>query len=110
MEKLVNGDVVVITFPFSDLSASKKRPALVVASLTGDSNILCQITSAGKLDEFSIYLDDSNFKSGSLKQPSLIKPDRLFTADKSLISYKVGTLNEDKTKEVTNKIIPIFSK
>ena len=41
MEELVKGDVVVLPFPFSDLSASKKRPALVVATLRGDDIILC---------------------------------------------------------------------
>jgi mRNA interferase MazF len=40
MEKFVKGDVVVIPFPFSDLSASKKRPALVVSNITGDDIIL----------------------------------------------------------------------
>jgi mRNA interferase MazF len=45
MEKFVKGDIVVIPFPFSDLSGSKKRPALVLANLQGDDIILCQITS-----------------------------------------------------------------
>jgi hypothetical protein len=45
MGRFVKGDVVVAPFPFSDLSAAKRRPALVVASLTGDDVILCQITS-----------------------------------------------------------------
>ena len=44
MGAFVKGDVVVAPFPFSDLSATKKRPALVVATLTGDDVILCQIT------------------------------------------------------------------
>ena len=43
MGKFVKGDVVVVPFPFSDLSASKKRPALVVATLTGNDVILCKI-------------------------------------------------------------------
>jgi hypothetical protein len=55
MEKFVKGYVVVIPFPFSDLSASKKRPALVVSNITGDDIILCQITSVVKSDEYSIY-------------------------------------------------------
>lgn len=45
MGKFVKGDVVVVPFPFSDLSASKRRPALVVATFMGDDVILCQITS-----------------------------------------------------------------
>ena len=46
MGKFVKGDVVVLPFPFSDLSASKKRPALVVASIQPHGDlILCMITS-----------------------------------------------------------------
>lgn len=45
MAKFVKGDVVVIPFPFSDLSQAKRCPALVLAGLSGDDIILCQITS-----------------------------------------------------------------
>ena len=45
MAKFVKGDIVVIPFPFSDLSQSKRRPALVIARLEGNDSILCQITS-----------------------------------------------------------------
>ena len=40
MARFVKGDVVVVPFPFSDLSQAKRRPALVVAQLTGDDLIL----------------------------------------------------------------------
>ena len=42
MGAFVKGDVVVTPFPFSDLSATKRRPALVVATLTGDGVILAK--------------------------------------------------------------------
>lgn len=45
MARFVKGDVVVIPFPFSDLTQSKRRPAIVIAVLDGDDLILCQITS-----------------------------------------------------------------
>lgn len=45
MAGFVKGDVVVVPFPFSDLSQSKRRPALVIANLQGNDLILCQITS-----------------------------------------------------------------
>jgi mRNA interferase MazF len=44
MGRFVKGDVVVIPFPFSDLSATKRRPALVITALPGEDVILCQIT------------------------------------------------------------------
>jgi mRNA interferase MazF len=43
--KFVKGDVVVVPFPFSNLSQSKRRPALVIALLEGNDAILCQIIS-----------------------------------------------------------------
>jgi mRNA interferase MazF len=45
MARFVVSNVVIVPFPFSDLSESKRRPALVLAVLTGDDLILCQITS-----------------------------------------------------------------
>lgn len=50
MGQFVKGDVVIIPFPFSDLSNSKKRPAFVVTDLAGDDIIVCQITSKSKSD------------------------------------------------------------
>lgn len=109
MEKLVKGDIVVLPFPFSDLSSSKKRPALVVAVLEGDDVILCQITSqATRADKYSIILDNKDFKYGSLNLTSLIRPNSLFTADKSLILYKVGSLKDNKIREVINNICNII--
>jgi len=109
MERPVKGDIVVIPFPFSDLSASKKRPALVVANLTGDDVILSQITSAAKNDQYSILLAKNDFSAGNLKVESRIRPNRLFTADKSIVEYRAGTLKKEKMKEVEQKLISIFA-
>ena len=80
MERFIKGDIVVIPFPYSDLSNSKKRPSLVLADLKGDDIILCQITSQFVKDGYAIALVNSDFVTGSLKQPSNIRPNRLFTA------------------------------
>jgi mRNA interferase MazF len=45
MARFVKGDIVVVPFPFSDLTQAKRRPALVIAELKGNDVILCQITS-----------------------------------------------------------------
>ena len=92
MEEVVKGDVVVLPFPFSDLSKSKKRPALVVAKLEGDDLILCQITSEARIDGYSIVLANEDFRQGSLNLTSMIRPNKLFTADKSIVLYKIGTI------------------
>ncbi|MBI2176468.1 type II toxin-antitoxin system PemK/MazF family toxin [Candidatus Woesearchaeota archaeon] len=108
MEKLVKGDIVVVPFPFSDLSASKKRPALVIASLTGNDLILCQITSKAKFDGYSISLAGADFEKGGLNVPSRIRPNRLFTADNSIILYKAGSLRQGKINEVEEALVRII--
>ena len=110
MEELMKGDVVVLPFPFSDLSASKKRPALVAATLEGHDVILCQITSVARNDNYSITLKNQDFKQGKLNVDSVIRPNRLFTADKSIVLYKAGSVKIGKIKEIEKMIIKIFTK
>lgn len=110
MAKFVKGDVVVVPFPFSDLSQSQRRPALVIATLEGDDVILCQITSKTIKDNYSISIDDRDFETGSLKQPSNIRPNRLFTADSHIILYRIGNLTKVKINELIGKVIEIIRK
>jgi len=108
MARFIKGDVVVIPFPFSDLSDIKKRPALVLADLKGNDIILCQITSQTINDEYSIVLSDEDFIEGSLKTISNIRPSRIFTADKEIILKKVGRINQNLYKKVTSKIADLI--
>ena len=109
MERFVKCDVVVLPFPFTDLSQSKKRPALVITDLVGDDLILCQITSKRKSDKYSISLSNTDFKKGSLRgEKNNIRPNRIFTADRHIILYKVGSIKKEKMKKVINKIIKII--
>jgi len=107
--RFVKGDVVVVPFPFADLTDSKRRPALVIASLIGNDILLCQITSQTINDNYSIVLTNEDFKEGSLKQKSNIRPNRIFTADEDIILYKIGSINQEKTLSVTQKIIDILT-
>ncbi len=85
MAKFVKGDVVVIPFPFSDLTNAKRRPALVVADLEGDDIILCQIASKEINDKYSVIIKESDFETDTLKQRSNARPNRIFTADSHIV-------------------------
>ncbi len=108
MAKFVKGDVVVVPFPFSDLTQAKRRPALVITALEGDDVILCQITSQSVKDGYAISLEDKDFETGSLKQTSNVRPNRIFTADSHIVLYKVGNLKIEKLDEVIEKVIEII--
>jgi mRNA interferase MazF len=96
----LKGTIVIINFPFSDLSAVKKLPALVIADWGSDDVILAQITSIANKDVYAIELNSENFSSGSLMKTSFIRPNKLFTADKRMFLQIVGKLTDKKIKEV----------
>ncbi|MDF5740150.1 MULTISPECIES: type II toxin-antitoxin system PemK/MazF family toxin [unclassified Nostoc] len=108
MAGFVKGDVVIVPFPFSELTQTKRRPALVIAKLQGDDLILCQITSKSVGDIYAIQLDNSDFSYGRLNQQSNIRPNRIFTADKQIVLYQAGQIKPEKLIEVINKVIEII--
>jgi len=108
MAEFVKGDVVVVPFPFSDLTQAKRRPACVIATLTGDDVILCQITSQKISDRYGIPLETDDFSEGGLNQNSNIRPNRLFTADRRIILYRAGKLKPEKLNEAIAKIVEII--
>ncbi len=108
MERFVKGDVVVVPFPFSDLSRAKRRPALVIAGLEGDDLILCQITSQSIRDRYAVLIDENDFEMGTLRQRSNVRPNRIFTADRHIVIYRAGLLKPKKVREVADKVVEIL--
>ncbi|MBC8259021.1 MAG: type II toxin-antitoxin system PemK/MazF family toxin [SAR324 cluster bacterium] len=108
MVKLTTGIVVLIPFPFSDLSKSKLRPAVVLADVGRDDWVLCQITSNPYGDHQSIPLTEMNFATGSLPLESYVRPDKLFTANNNLVLKQVGTLNTKTFKQIIDAVINIL--
>ena len=108
MEGFVKGDVVVLPFPFSDISANKRRPALVATQGEYGDIILCQITSKPKKSVETIELTDRDFQGGKLKITSYVRLRKIFTADFGLILYRVGKIKKEKIKEVEDAICTII--
>ena len=109
MGKFVKGDIVIIPFPFTDLSGNKKRPAFVIADLPGDDIIVCQITSKAKSDSLALPLEAQDFASGGLPTDSFIRPNKIFTADKNIILSTAGHLSETKVRDAINAVITLIS-
>ncbi|MEI7961375.1 MAG: type II toxin-antitoxin system PemK/MazF family toxin [archaeon] len=108
MEEIVKSDIVVLPFLFTDLSATKKRPALIIAALRGEDCIVCQIT--GKIVKYTyvVELNDTNIIGGKLDGVSYVRTNKIFTADKSIIQYKIGKLDFEKMNAVEEKIIGLI--
>ena len=102
------GAVILVPFPFSDLSQAKLRPAIVLAAAGRDDWILCQIISTPYGDPRAIPFVDTDFASGSLHVASYARPGKLFTANRSLMVTRVGQLNRQPLQNVIDAITQIL--
>ncbi len=104
------GDVVLVPFPFSDLSTSKLRPALVLAHAGREDWLCLQITSRPYADSFAIELADGDFSWGSLARTSFIRPGKLFTAHQDLFQRVAGHIKDEKLEQVRNRVVELVRK
>jgi len=108
MVTLTAGAVVLVRFPFSDLSQTKLRPAVVLADAGRGDLILCQVTSKPYGDIRAIKLEDANFSAGSLRVLSYARPGKLFTANRDLILSEVATLQSQSLKQVVDAVVNLL--
>src|SRR3989338_8702564 len=104
MGRFVVGDIVVVSFPFSDLSGQKLRPALVLAHGEFDNLILCQITSRPYTSKRAIKLVRACFADGGLPVTSYVRIDKLFTAEPALIERLAATLRPQTREKILKKV------
>ena len=109
MVALSPASIVVIPFPFSDLSGTKLRPALVLAETGHNDWLLCQITSKAYVDPSAVRLTNAEISKGSLNTVSFARPMKLFTANIDLITKHVAILNDEIFKKILTVIIESFA-
>jgi len=97
------GEIVIVSFPFSDLINAKKRPMLILAT-KGEDIIGCAITSNPESEGIAI----TKFVEGGLPFESKIKYWQITTIVKSVIQKKVAKISIDNHKEVLSKIQELF--
>ena len=102
------GAVVMVPFPFSDLSQTKLRPSVVLAGAGRGEWVLCQITSNPHAGPAAVLLEGSDFAVGSLQLTSYARPGKLFTANVSLIASEIGTLKTPAFECVLNAVVGLL--
>lgn len=102
------GSVVLVPFPFSDLSHAKLRPAVVLADAGRGDWILCQITSKAYADSAAVAVTDSDFSHGSLRLDSYARPGKLFTAHQSLLAAEAGKLQPQALALVVGAVVRLL--
>jgi mRNA interferase MazF len=109
MARFVSGEIVVIPFPFTDLSSSKVRPAIVLASFNRGDVLLCQTTSqsAGHPDAIRISLEDLQ-PGGGLSRESYALPHRLVTANEVCVRRSVAKLTPAKLRQIRESVCSLI--
>ncbi len=102
------GAVVLVPFPFSDLSRAKLRPAVVLADAGRGDWILFQITSKPYADAGAVLLREADFLKGSLQLDSYARPGKLFTAYQRMIAVEAGKLKREALAQVTNAVVRLL--
>jgi mRNA interferase MazF len=109
-----HGDVVLIPFPFTNLSTTKQRPALVISSnwynQTSGDVILVAITShiPPRLTEDEYLLSPAEQKEAGLPKTSLIKTGKIITLDQRLIRKSLGNLSAKSMSQITKYLKKVF--
>ncbi len=102
------GAVVLVRFPFSDLSQTKLRPAVVLAGAGRGDWILCQVTSNPYGDARAIKLEDVSFTTGALRVTSYARPGKLFTANRDLIVAQVAALKPAWLTQIVDAVVNLL--
>ncbi len=95
---VVQGDIIWVIFPFTDLSSSKLRPALVLSNIDVNKtdDIICmQITTNLRNDNFSYLLQTENFKGSPLLKPCELRLHKIFVIHRSLMKAVITAINDE---------------
>jgi mRNA interferase MazF len=100
------GDIVLIPFPFTDLTGYKLRPALVLALRKSDVVVAFITSKIGLMgqDDVMVIPDAHN----GLKQKSLIMVGKVATLDSGVVEGRLGHLNEGALQRVDRKLMQVF--
>lgn len=103
---MTKGDIVLIPFPFTDLTGNKNRPALILVVSENDITVAF-ITSQTKWEEeFDIELIPT--KTNGIKKKSLVRLSKIATIDKELAIGKLGNLTSKEIVKVNRNLVSIF--
>lgn len=105
------GDIVLVPFPFTDLSSSKRRPALVVSpdwfNSSNQDLVLVAITSQIGDDPRSVMLDEADFVGGNCRP--MVKWAKVLTIHSALIGKRLCAITESRLEQILKTIREFYS-
>ncbi len=101
------GDVVLLSFPYTNATQSKKRPALVLVDTQDGDIIVCRITSKPKGTDFDVDIQD--WQQAGLRLSSTARLHKIATLEKAMIAVQLGKLTDSDLLLVKKKVKDIVN-
>jgi len=110
---LKKGDIVLVPFPFTDLTGTKLRPALILwVDDAGNDITLCFISSQNATNlspgEFVLDPSDAEFAATELKVISKVRVTRVVTLERRLITRRIGKLGANHIQQLNLFMLQAF--
>lgn len=105
-DALRQGNIVLVPLPFSDLSAVKRRPAVVVSNqkFKGEDVIICAMTSQ-RAGYQEARVSDDDLDEGKLPVVSYVRYGKVFSIDRNLIWSVTAKIGKKKLSEIIAGLI-----
>ncbi|MBI5753956.1 type II toxin-antitoxin system PemK/MazF family toxin [Candidatus Peregrinibacteria bacterium] len=101
------GDIVLVPFPFTNLSAAKTRPALVIYENAHDHDMIA-LSLTSQFNDFSIKVTNKDLVAGELPVVSFVRYQKVATLDKSLVDKKIAVLKASVFEDIMEKFKKLF--
>ena len=101
--------IVLTPFPFTDLSSSKVRPAVIISEkLLGDDVVIVFISSRTPKTKDNYFVTIKKDSTNNLKSDSVIRMSKIATVDKKIILGEIGDLDTKYRKKIDKKLKTLF--
>ena len=105
-------DIVLLSFPFSDLKTSKVRPAVVMSNdghnRRSEDIVVIPLTSNLKLRDHAILVTNEQLEEGHLVVDSKAKVDRVFSVSQRLVRLKIGRVKVEVHEMLMNSLLELL--
>lgn len=113
MPDYLPGEIIVVPFPYTDMSTTKVRPAMVLSDEDHNSSekdlVVCGLTSRLANSAHSVLIADQDMESGKLPRPSRVKATKVVAIDKRVVRARVGRVRPETFARVMREFEAAFT-
>ena len=106
-------DILLMPFPYSNLSGSKVRPVLVISNgqfnASSQDLIVCAVTSNISKDSYTVVLEKNHLEEGQLLEDCCVKIENIAKIEKAKVIKKIGRIGTKTFSEIIEKLYSLFS-